>query len=63
VPKIVVASVEAKASNQRNLALTLESDLKSLAYADNSLELANYRLDAKVKTLRQGGSAKKRSTF
>jgi hypothetical protein len=58
VPKIVVASIEAKASDQRNLAL--ESDLKSLAYADNSLELANYRLDAKVKTLRQGGSAKKR---
>ncbi|KAF7057436.1 hypothetical protein CFC21_064706, partial [Triticum aestivum] len=51
------AQIEAEASNQRNLAVKLESDLKSLADAYNSLEQSNYRLDAEVKTLRQGGSA------
>uniref|UniRef100_A0A0D9Y007 Golgin candidate 6 n=1 Tax=Leersia perrieri TaxID=77586 RepID=A0A0D9Y007_9ORYZ len=49
--------IEAEASNQRNLAAKLESDLKSLSDAYNSLEQANFRLDAEVKALRQGGSA------
>ncbi|KAL5223510.1 hypothetical protein ABZP36_010149 [Zizania latifolia] len=48
---------EAEASNQRNLSAKLESDLKSLSDAYNSLEQANFRLDAEVKALRQGGSA------
>lgn len=50
------SQIEAEANNQRNLAVKLESDLKSLSDAYNSLEQANYRLDAEVKTLRQGGS-------
>uniref|UniRef100_A0A0D3HVD5 Vesicle tethering protein Uso1/P115-like head domain-containing protein n=1 Tax=Oryza barthii TaxID=65489 RepID=A0A0D3HVD5_9ORYZ len=49
--------IEAEASNQRNLAAKLESDLKSLSDAYNSLEQANFRLDSEVKALRQGGSA------
>ncbi|VAI28648.1 unnamed protein product [Triticum turgidum subsp. durum] len=57
VLKTEKAQIEAEASNQRNLAVKLESDLKSLADAYNSLEQSNYRLDAEVKTLRQGGSA------
>ena len=39
------AQIEAEATNQRNLAVKLESDLKSLSDAYNSLEQANYRLD------------------
>ncbi|CAN6343168.1 unnamed protein product [Urochloa humidicola] len=50
------SQIEAEANNQRNLAVKVESDLKSLSDAYNSLEQANYRLDAEVKTLRQGGS-------
>ncbi|KAG2629753.1 hypothetical protein PVAP13_3KG449906 [Panicum virgatum] len=50
------SQIEAEANHQRNLALKMESDLKSLSDAYNSLEQANYRLDAEVKTLRQGGS-------
>ncbi|AQK40293.1 Golgin candidate 6 [Zea mays] len=50
------SQIEAEANNQRNLAVKLESDLKSLSEAYNSIEQANYRLDAEVKTLRQGGS-------
>ncbi|KAE8805617.1 golgin candidate 6 [Hordeum vulgare] len=57
VLKTEKAQIEAEASNQRNLAAKLESDLKSLADAYNSLEQANYCLDAEVKTLRQGGNA------
>ncbi|KAL5205175.1 hypothetical protein ABZP36_033384 [Zizania latifolia] len=51
------AQAEAEASNQRNLAAKLESDLKSLSDAYNSLEQANFCLDAEAKALRQGGSA------
>ncbi|KAL6842138.1 hypothetical protein ACP4OV_028117 [Aristida adscensionis] len=51
------AQIEAEANNQRNLAVKLESDLKSLSDAYNSLEQVNYRLDAEVTTLRQGGSS------
>jgi len=50
------SQIEAEANHQRNLAVKMESDLKSLSDAYNSLEQANYRLDAEVKTLRQGGS-------
>jgi DNA repair exonuclease SbcCD ATPase subunit len=50
------SQIEAEANNQRNLSVKLESDLKSLSEAYNSIEQANYRLDAEVKTLRQGGS-------
>ncbi|GJM95499.1 hypothetical protein PR202_ga12241 [Eleusine coracana subsp. coracana] len=50
------AQIEAEATNQRNLAVKLESDLKSLSDAYNSLEQANYHLDTEVKTLRQGGN-------
>ncbi|KAK1627736.1 hypothetical protein QYE76_002051 [Lolium multiflorum] len=57
VLKTEKAQIEAEASNQRNIAVKLESDLKSLAVAYNSLEQANYRLDAELKTLKQGGSA------
>ncbi|XP_062203589.1 golgin candidate 6 [Phragmites australis] len=53
--KIEKVQIEAEANNQRNLAVKLESDLKSLSDAYNSLEQANYRLDTEVKTLRQGG--------
>ncbi|CAD6269950.1 unnamed protein product [Miscanthus lutarioriparius] len=50
------SQIEAEANNQRNLSVKLESDLKSLSEAYNSIEQANYCLDAEVKTLRQGGS-------
>ncbi|RLN30477.1 golgin candidate 6 [Panicum miliaceum] len=50
------SQIEAEANHQRNLAVKMESDLKSLSDAYNSLEQANYHLDAEVKTLRQGGS-------
>jgi cell division protein FtsB len=50
------SQIEAEANHQRNLAVKMESDLKSLSDAYNSLEQANYRLDTEVKTLRQGGS-------
>jgi cell division protein FtsB len=50
------AQIEAEATNQGNLAGKVESDLKSLSDAYNSLEQANYRLDTEVKTLRQGGN-------
>jgi cell division protein FtsB len=50
------AQIEAEATNQRNLAVKMDSDLKSLSDAYNSLEQANYRLDTEVKTLRQGGN-------
>jgi DNA-binding transcriptional regulator YhcF (GntR family) len=48
------SQIEAEANHQRNLAVKMESDLKSLSDAYNSLEQAN--LDTEVKTLRQGGS-------
>ncbi|AQK61874.1 E3 ubiquitin-protein ligase HOS1 [Zea mays] len=50
------SQIEAEANNQRNFSVKLESDLKSLSEAYNSIEQANYRLDAEVKALRQGGS-------
>ncbi|AQK43170.1 E3 ubiquitin-protein ligase HOS1, partial [Zea mays] len=45
------SQIEAKANNQRNLSVKLESDLKSLSEAYNNIEQANYRLDAEVKAL------------
>ncbi|XXG54610.1 hypothetical protein AAC387_Pa03g2447 [Persea americana] len=50
------AKVEAEASMYRNLASKIESDLKSLSDAYNSLEQANYHLDSEVKALRKGGA-------
>lgn len=53
------AKVEAEASMYRNLASKIESDLKSLSDAYNSLEQANYHLDSEVKALRKGGAGPK----
>ncbi|XP_058109651.1 golgin candidate 6 [Magnolia sinica] len=50
------AKVEADASMYRNLAGKIESDLKSLSDAYNSLEQANFHLDSEVKALRKGGN-------
>lgn len=50
------AKIEAEASNYRNLAAKLESDLKSLSDAYNSLEQSNFRLEAEAKALRKGGN-------
>lgn len=51
------AKTEAEANNYRNLAAKLESDLKSLSDAYNSLEQDNCRLESEVKVLRKGGTA------
>lgn len=48
------AKIEAEAHNYRNLAGKLESDLKSLSDAYNSLEQDNCRLESEVKVLRKG---------
>lgn len=41
----------------RNLAAKMESDLKSLSDAYNSLEQANFHLEKEVKALKSGGSS------
>ncbi|KAJ4749902.1 Golgin candidate 6 [Rhynchospora pubera] len=46
------SKLEADAANFKSLALKLESDLKSLSDAYNSLEQANVQLEAEVKSLR-----------
>lgn len=50
------AKIEAEADNYRNLAGRLESDLKSLSDAYNSLEQDNYRLESEMTILRKGGT-------
>ncbi|CAN0924594.1 Golgin candidate 6 [Linum grandiflorum] len=47
--------LESEASMYQNLAGKVESDLKSLSDAYNSLEQANYQLEKEVKALRSGG--------
>lgn len=49
------AKAESEASTYRNLAGKIESDLKSLSDAYNSLEQANFQLENEVKALRSGG--------
>ncbi|KAJ6815043.1 golgin candidate 6-like [Iris pallida] len=51
------SKAEAAANNYQNLAGKLESDLKSLSDAYNSLEQDNFRLEMEVKALRKGGTA------
>lgn len=48
------ARIEAEASSHQNSAAKLESDLKSLSGAYNSLEQANFQLEREVKALRSG---------
>lgn len=50
------AKIEDEANNYRNLAVKLESDLKSLSDAYNSLEQVNFHLESKAEELRKGGS-------
>ncbi|KAK6137397.1 hypothetical protein DH2020_028869 [Rehmannia glutinosa] len=50
------ARIETEASNHQNLAGKLESDLKSLSDAYNSLEQANFQLEREVKALKSGGA-------
>ncbi|KAL9231575.1 hypothetical protein vseg_006787 [Gypsophila vaccaria] len=50
------AKVESEASMYRNLAGKMETDLKSLSDAYNSLEKANFQLETEVKSLRSGGA-------
>ncbi|KAK9684333.1 hypothetical protein RND81_10G203200 [Saponaria officinalis] len=50
------AKVESEASMYRNLAGKMETDLKSLSDAYNSLEQANFQLEKEVKSLRSGGA-------
>lgn len=50
------ARIEAESSSHQNLASKLESDLKSLSDAYNSLEEANFQLERKVKALKSGGA-------
>ncbi|KAM6549729.1 hypothetical protein CsatB_021405 [Cannabis sativa] len=49
------AKTESEASMYQNLAAKMESDLKSLSDAYNSLEQANFQLEKEVKALRNGG--------
>ncbi|XP_042471212.1 golgin candidate 6 isoform X1 [Zingiber officinale] len=49
------AKIEDEANNYRNLAAKLESDLKSLSDAYNSLEQVNFRLESEAEELRKGG--------
>ncbi|XP_010425530.1 PREDICTED: golgin candidate 6 [Camelina sativa] len=48
------AKMESEASSYKNMAAKLESDLKSLSDAYNSLEQANYHLEKEVKSLKGG---------
>jgi chromosome segregation ATPase len=50
--KVQNSKLGAEATNFKSLALKLESDLKSLSDAYNSLEQANIQLEAEVKSLR-----------
>ncbi|KAL0792661.1 hypothetical protein Bca101_064038 [Brassica carinata] len=48
------AKVESEASEYKNIAAKLESDLKGLSDAYNSLEQANYHLEKEVRSLKGG---------
>ncbi|GFZ01349.1 golgin Putative 6 [Actinidia rufa] len=50
------AKIESEASMYRNMAGKIESDLKSLSDAYNSLEQANFHLEKEVKALKSGGA-------
>ncbi|XP_010555945.1 PREDICTED: golgin candidate 6-like isoform X2 [Tarenaya hassleriana] len=52
--KLEKAKIESEASSYKNMASKLESDLKSLSDAYNSLEQANYHLENEVKALKGG---------
>ncbi|XP_050223398.1 golgin candidate 6 [Mercurialis annua] len=49
--------IESEASMYQNLAGKMESDLKSLSDAYNSLEQANFHLEKEVKALKSGGGS------
>ncbi|XP_015576207.2 golgin candidate 6 isoform X1 [Ricinus communis] len=51
------SKIETEASTYQNLAGKMESDLKSLSDAYNSLEEANFHLEKEVKALKNGGSS------
>ncbi|XWS40678.1 hypothetical protein CRYUN_Cryun17cG0016000 [Craigia yunnanensis] len=51
------AKIESEASMYQNLAGKLESDLKSLSDAYNSLEQTNLHLEKEVKALKSGGTS------
>ncbi|KAJ9152842.1 hypothetical protein P3X46_026357 [Hevea brasiliensis] len=51
------AKIESEASMYQNLAGKMESDLKSLSDAYNSLEQANFHLEKEVKALKDGGAS------
>ena len=55
VLKAEKAKIESDATMYRNLAGKMESDLKSLSDAYNSLEQANLQLEKEFQTLRGGG--------
>lgn len=48
--------IEAESSAHQNSAAKIESDLKSLSDAYNSLEEANFQLEREVKALKSGGA-------
>lgn len=50
------AKIEAESTAHQNLAAKIESDLKSLSDAYNSLEEANFQLEREVKALKSGGA-------
>ncbi|XP_044503865.1 golgin candidate 6-like isoform X1 [Mangifera indica] len=56
IMKAEKAKIESEASMYQNLAAKMESDLKSLSDAYNSLEQANFYLEKEVKALKSGGS-------
>lgn len=51
------AKIESEASMYQNLAGKMESDLKSLSDAYNSLEQANFHLEKEMKALKSGGAS------
>lgn len=55
--KTEYAKIESEASMYQNLAAKMESDLKSLSDAYNSLEQANFHLEKEVKALKSGGGS------
>ncbi|KAF2308444.1 hypothetical protein GH714_009680 [Hevea brasiliensis] len=55
--KVEKAKIESEASMYQNLAGKMESDLKSLSDAYNSLEQANFHLEKEVRALKNGGAS------
>ncbi|PWA96340.1 golgin candidate 6 [Artemisia annua] len=49
-------NIQSEASSYKNLAEKMETDLKSLSDAYNSLEEANYQLEMEVRALKSGGA-------